>query len=138
MLRMMEVGNDNRLTRKRSRKDTSDQAGRYGDCYLRPILAASFHVSEPMSFIAESNGTGWSAFQITGPARIERSKGRTSMEDQRMQPFYEMKAHHLTSSTLQEEIKSRGYALIRELLPHDDVTRLLREITQILSVAGWL
>jgi hypothetical protein len=55
-----------------------------------------------------------------------------------MKPFREMKAHDLTASTLHEELDSRGYALIRELIPHNDVTRLLAEITQILSVAGWL
>ncbi len=53
-----------------------------------------------------------------------------------MKPFHEMKTHDLTSSTLQEEIDSRGYALIRGLLPHDDVTQLLGEITQILSRRG--
>ncbi|HEV2708966.1 MAG TPA: phytanoyl-CoA dioxygenase family protein [Edaphobacter sp.] len=55
-----------------------------------------------------------------------------------MKSFREMKANDLTSSTLQEEIDSRGYALIRGLLPYDDITQLLGKITQILSVAGWL
>jgi hypothetical protein len=60
------------------------------------------------------------------------------MEDKRMKPFREMKTHDLTASALQEEIDSRGYALIRGVLPHDDVAQLLREITQILAFAGWL
>ncbi|GGG85941.1 phytanoyl-CoA dioxygenase family protein [Edaphobacter dinghuensis] len=55
-----------------------------------------------------------------------------------MKPFREMKAHDLTSSTLQEEIDSRGYVLVRGLLPRDHVTQLLGKITQILSAAGWL
>ena len=55
-----------------------------------------------------------------------------------MKPFHEMKAHDLTASTLQEEVNSRGYALIRGVLPHDVVAQLLGEITQILSAEGWL
>lgn len=55
-----------------------------------------------------------------------------------MKPFHETKAHDLTASTLQEEIYSRGYVLVRELLPHDQVTQLLGKVTQILSAAGWL
>lgn len=55
-----------------------------------------------------------------------------------MKSFREMKTDDLTSSALKEEIGSRGYVLIRGLLPHDDVTQLLRKITPILSVAGWL
>lgn len=55
-----------------------------------------------------------------------------------MKPFREMKMHDLTAHALQDEIASEGYALIRRLLPEDDITQLLREITQILSLAGWL
>lgn len=55
-----------------------------------------------------------------------------------MKPFREMKMHDLTASALQEEIDSSGYALIRGVLPHDDVSQLLGEITQILALAGWL
>lgn len=55
-----------------------------------------------------------------------------------MKPFREMKAQDLTASALHEEIDSRGYVLIRGLLPHDELTRLLSDVTQILSRAGWL
>jgi ectoine hydroxylase-related dioxygenase (phytanoyl-CoA dioxygenase family) len=60
------------------------------------------------------------------------------MEDKRMKPFHEIQARDLTSRILREEIDTRGYALIRGLLPHDDVNRPLKEITQVLSAAGWL
>lgn len=55
-----------------------------------------------------------------------------------MKPFREMKTNDLVSSTLQEEMDSRGYVLIRGLLPHEDITQLLRKITQVLSDRGWL
>lgn len=55
-----------------------------------------------------------------------------------MKPFREMKTQSLSSSTLREEMDSRGYAFIRDLLPHEDVTRLLGNITQVLSARGWL
>lgn len=60
------------------------------------------------------------------------------MEDRRMKPFREMKTDELTSGILREEIDSRGYVLIRGVLPHGAVTQLLGEITQTLSIAGWL
>jgi phytanoyl-CoA dioxygenase PhyH len=55
-----------------------------------------------------------------------------------VKPFHEIQAFDLTSSTLQDEIRSRGYLLIRGLLPYDALSPLLREITQILAAAGWL
>ena len=55
-----------------------------------------------------------------------------------MKPFRELKTHDLTSSALQEEIDSRGYALVRGVLPHDNVTQLLAKITHVLTAAGWL
>lgn len=55
-----------------------------------------------------------------------------------MKPFHEMKAHSLTSNLLQEEISSRGYALVRALLPQSDVTQVLANVVQVLSAAGWL
>src|SRR6202789_2616951 len=66
------------------------------------------------------------------------SEGCKSKEDKRMKPFREMNKHDLTASALQEEIDSRGYALIRGVLPHDELTRVLMDVTQILSRAGWL
>ena len=59
-------------------------------------------------------------------------------EEEQVKPFHEIQAHHLASGSLQDEIKSKGYLLIRELLPHDALSPLLAEITQILHAAGWL
>jgi hypothetical protein len=36
LLRITEAGDDNQLTRKRLRKDTSAEAGRYRDCCVTP------------------------------------------------------------------------------------------------------
>jgi len=55
-----------------------------------------------------------------------------------MKPFYEIQKRDLSPRLLQGEIDSRGYALIRGLLPQDDVSRTLGEIAQILSAEGWL
>lgn len=55
-----------------------------------------------------------------------------------MKPFHEMNMRDLTAEDLQDQINSGGYALIRGVLPRDEVTRALGEITQLLSVAGWL
>jgi len=55
-----------------------------------------------------------------------------------MKSFCELQAHDLTPQSLQQELGSRGYALIRNLLPYADVSNLLDDVTQILSSAGWL
>lgn len=55
-----------------------------------------------------------------------------------MKPFHEAHACDLTAHYLHDEIDSKGYILIRDLLPVDDLTQLLDKITQILSAAGWL
>lgn len=55
-----------------------------------------------------------------------------------MKPFRETKMHNLTAHALQNEIDSEGYVLIRRLLPGNDLTQLLGEVTQILTLAGWL
>jgi hypothetical protein len=55
-----------------------------------------------------------------------------------VKPFHEIRACDLTSRSLQNEIASRGYLLIRGLLPHDALSPLLGEITQVLYAAGWL
>ena len=41
-------------------------------------------------------------------------------------------------STIQDELGSRGYALIRGVLPRTDIKHVLGEVTEILSAAGWL
>lgn len=55
-----------------------------------------------------------------------------------MKPFREMNMRDLTAHTLQDQMGSEGYALIRGVLPRNDVTPVLQEITQLLSRAGWL
>lgn len=55
-----------------------------------------------------------------------------------MKPFREMNMRDLTAHALQDQIDSGGYALIRGVLPRNDVTQVLGEITQLLSRAGWL
>lgn len=55
-----------------------------------------------------------------------------------MKPFHEIQTRDLNSHTLQAELDSRGYALIRGLLPQDAVCRTLAEIAQVLYAAGWL
>ena len=55
-----------------------------------------------------------------------------------MKPFQEIQRCDVRSRSLQEEIGSKGYMLIREVLPHGDIAQLLGEIMQILSRAGWL
>jgi Phytanoyl-CoA dioxygenase (PhyH) len=55
-----------------------------------------------------------------------------------VKPFREIQARELTPDSLQEEISSRGYILIRGLLPHNALSPLLGEITQVLHAAGWL
>jgi ectoine hydroxylase-related dioxygenase (phytanoyl-CoA dioxygenase family) len=52
--------------------------------------------------------------------------------------FSELKASDLTSSNLREEIRSRGYALVRGLLPREAVSSVLRDVTRVLADAGWL
>ena len=55
-----------------------------------------------------------------------------------MKPFQEIQMCDLTSHSLQKEMGSRGYVLIRDVLPHGDIVPLLDEITQILFQEGWL
>jgi hypothetical protein len=55
-----------------------------------------------------------------------------------MKPFREISASGLSSLSLPDEMKARGYLLIRGVLPVKDVARMLDEITRIVSAAGWL
>jgi ectoine hydroxylase-related dioxygenase (phytanoyl-CoA dioxygenase family) len=59
-------------------------------------------------------------------------------EDLQVKPFHELQASDLTSPFLQDEISSRGYLLVRGVLPHDALSPMLSEITQMLNAAGWL
>jgi hypothetical protein len=55
-----------------------------------------------------------------------------------MKPFHEIQICDLDPRALQEELGSRGYALIRGLIPHADIKHVLGDVTEILSDAGWL
>ena len=55
-----------------------------------------------------------------------------------MKPFCEISANQLSSHSLVDEMRARGYLLIRDVLPVEDVARMLGEITRIVSAAGWL
>ena len=55
-----------------------------------------------------------------------------------MKAFREIQIGDLTPDFLQDEISSRGYALIRGLLPQEAVKSVLTDVTQVLSDAGWL
>ena len=55
-----------------------------------------------------------------------------------MKAFHELRACDLTTETLQAEINSKGYVLVRDLLPRVAVGTVLDDVTQVLSAAGWL
>jgi hypothetical protein len=55
-----------------------------------------------------------------------------------VKPFREIHASNLQNVSLNDEIEAHGYALIRGLLPADDLQQLLGEIAQIVYDAGWL
>lgn len=55
-----------------------------------------------------------------------------------MKPFHEVHTSDLSRDLLCEQIDSKGYVLIRDLLPLDNLMQLLDEITKKLSTAGWL
>lgn len=55
-----------------------------------------------------------------------------------MKLFHEMQICDLAPHSLQEAISSRGYALIRGLIPRSDIDNVLGGIAKILSDAGWL
>jgi ectoine hydroxylase-related dioxygenase (phytanoyl-CoA dioxygenase family) len=55
-----------------------------------------------------------------------------------LKAFNELEACDITRCTLQEEVSSKGYVLIRGLLPQEAVNSVLGDVTQVLSAAGWL
>lgn len=55
-----------------------------------------------------------------------------------MKPFHEILTAEPTPALLQEEVRSKGYVLVRNLLPRDAVLSVLEDVTQVLSHAGWL
>jgi ectoine hydroxylase-related dioxygenase (phytanoyl-CoA dioxygenase family) len=55
-----------------------------------------------------------------------------------MKPFHEILTNEITQRCLQDELASKGYVLIRQVLPHADVTNVLGDVIGIVSRAGWL
>jgi hypothetical protein len=55
-----------------------------------------------------------------------------------VKPFQEIYIGDLTPASLRDEIRSKGYALIRGVLPQEAVNSLLIEVTQVLYAEGWL
>jgi hypothetical protein len=55
-----------------------------------------------------------------------------------MKPFHEISMGDLDPHSIQEELDSRGYALIRGVLPSADIRNVLSDIANVLSAAGWL
>ncbi len=55
-----------------------------------------------------------------------------------MKTFCELRTCDVTAKTLQREITSKGYVLIRDLLPREAVSSVENDVTQVLSAAGWL
>jgi ectoine hydroxylase-related dioxygenase (phytanoyl-CoA dioxygenase family) len=52
--------------------------------------------------------------------------------------FHAVHSSDLTANALQDEISSKGYALVRSVLPKEAVSSLLRDLTQVLYSVGWL
>ena len=55
-----------------------------------------------------------------------------------MKPFCEVRAADLTPRALRTAMSEKGYLLVREVLPRDDVQQVLGQVGQILGAAGWL
>lgn len=55
-----------------------------------------------------------------------------------MKPFQEITASSIRPESLQEQLGSSGYVLIRDLIPRDDVRKALASVTNVLADAGWL
>jgi ectoine hydroxylase-related dioxygenase (phytanoyl-CoA dioxygenase family) len=62
----------------------------------------------------------------------------TAWEEKRVKAFHETSARGLKPRTLQDEMDSKGYALVRGLLPRESVSAVLGDTTRVLSAAGWL
>ena len=55
-----------------------------------------------------------------------------------MKHFCELQARDLNASILQAEIGARGYVLVREVLPRDEINEALGSVAQVIDAAGWL
>lgn len=55
-----------------------------------------------------------------------------------MKPFCELQSRDLNASILLAEIGARGYVLLREVLPRDEINKALGSVAQVIDAAGWL
>jgi ectoine hydroxylase-related dioxygenase (phytanoyl-CoA dioxygenase family) len=55
-----------------------------------------------------------------------------------MKTFQAIQASNLNAASLQAAIATKGYALIRGVLPREAVRSVLNDVTHVLSAAGWL
>ena len=55
-----------------------------------------------------------------------------------MKAFHEVSRSELSSEALQDEVSTRGYVLVRDLLDREAVDTALTDVTRVLSQAGWL
>jgi ectoine hydroxylase-related dioxygenase (phytanoyl-CoA dioxygenase family) len=60
------------------------------------------------------------------------------LEEIRVKAFYELKKSELNPTMLQDEIGTKGYVLVRDLLRREAVDAALTDVTRVLSRAGWL
>lgn len=63
---------------------------------------------------------------------------RIPIEVEPMNQFREIDVCNLDPPSLKKELDSRGYVLLRRILPHEDLRNALNHIVDILSAAGWL
>jgi ectoine hydroxylase-related dioxygenase (phytanoyl-CoA dioxygenase family) len=63
---------------------------------------------------------------------------RCSGGDYPVKAFHELRPENLTPARLQSELQSKGYALIRGLIPHSAIDSVLADVTGVLSSSGWL
>ena len=55
-----------------------------------------------------------------------------------MKTFHELHAANINPEALRSEIDTKGYALIRNLIPQDSIRSVLADVTRILSTEKWL
>lgn len=65
------------------------------------------------------------------------SPGNSTLPAKLSKPFRKIPGSELDAHSLKDEMDAHGYLFIEQLLPRDDLDRLLEEITQIVDRSGW-
>lgn len=55
-----------------------------------------------------------------------------------MKSFSEVQAAQLTARSLRTPLRTKGYVLVRGLIPQSSITQTLGDVAQVISAAGWL